>query len=205
MALPPFLLFTPVPVRARRDGWTPVLQFRFILNLGLGMGPSEAARRVGRSRQTAYALREKRGGESFAAGWDAAAAFAQRARTAPRPLAFMDSGIETILVPRYYRGRLVGFVQREDIGAAMRRHAELERVAERIGTLDPADQPEFEELLAAIDPGCGAKAVEADAMKPPGVSLRHFSRAREPAFGPSQDRPDHCGYRVRTLGSAEDE
>jgi hypothetical protein len=198
MALPPFLLFTPVPVRARRDGWTPVLQFRFILNLGLGMGPSEAARRVGRSRQTAYALREKRGGESFAAGWDAAAAFAERARTAPRPLAFMDSGVETILVPRYYRRRLVGFVQREDVGAAMRRYGELERIAERIGTLDPADQPGFEELLAAIDPARGVKAVEADAMKPRSVQLRQFPGPRSASVRPSQARRER-------LGSAEDE
>ena len=128
MPIPAFLRFRPVPVRARRDGWTPLLQLRFILNLARGMGPSEAARLLGRSRQTAYALRDRPGAEEFAAAWDGAVEFARTTRTAPRPLAFMSCGIETILVPRYYRNRLVGFVQREDIGNAMRRHAELERI-----------------------------------------------------------------------------
>ena len=55
--LPSFLRFRPVPVRARHDGWTPAIQRRFILLLGRGSPPAEAARRAGRSRQTAYALR----------------------------------------------------------------------------------------------------------------------------------------------------
>jgi hypothetical protein len=194
MAVPAFLRFTPVPVRARRDGWTPVRQLRFILNLARGMGPAEAARRLGKSRQTAYALREKQGGESFAAAWDAAVAFAQRARAAPRPLGFMRSGIETILVPRYYRGRLVGFVQREDVGGAMRKWAELDRIAERIGLFDPADQAEFEDLLAMIDPARCAKAVEADAMKPRSVPLRQLSRPDEAPVRPSQAWPERLGW-----------
>jgi len=175
MAIPAFLRFRAVPVRARRDGWTPRLQLRLILNLALGMGPGEAAARLGRSRQTAYALREKPGAEEFAAAWDAAVEFAHEARTAPRPLAFMQSGVETILVPRYYRGRLVGFVQREDLGAAMRRYAELERIAERIGSLDDPDLPDFEDMLDRIDPGRRAKADEADANRPRSVPLRQFS------------------------------
>lgn len=172
-----FLRFTPVPVRSRRDGWLPALQLRFVLNLARAMGPAEAARSVGRSRQSAYALRDRPGGESFAAAWDAAIAFARRASTAPRPLTVMTGGLETILVPRYYRGRLVGFIQREDVGGAMRRAAALEAIVERIGTLDPPGAPDFETLLAIIDPGRRAKVDEVDANPPPAVPLRQFPGA----------------------------
>ena len=112
--LPAFLQFRPVPVRARRDGWTPELQRRFVLMLARGSGPNEAARQLGRSRQTAYALRRKPGAEGFAAAWDAAVDFARQASVAGRGAPAMAHGLETLLVPRFYRGRLVGFVQRED-------------------------------------------------------------------------------------------
>lgn len=83
---PPFLRFRPVPLRTRHDGWTHELQFRFILFLARGYGPSEAARQLGKSRQTAYDLRKKPGAESFAAAWDAALAFARDARFAASAL-----------------------------------------------------------------------------------------------------------------------
>jgi hypothetical protein len=159
-----FLRFRPVPVRARRDGWTPALQRRFILNLARGMGPAEAARRLGRSRQTAYALRVKAGAEAFAAAWDAAVEFARRAGAMPRPPLPTERGIETIWVPRYYRGRLVGFVAREDVRGAMRRLGQLDRIADALGRPDP-NAPDFETLLDMIDPGGRAKAVETDPMR----------------------------------------
>ena len=187
MDVPSFLRFAPVPVRARRDGWTPVLQRRFILNLARGMPAADAARSVGRSRQTAYALRDKPGAEEFAAAWDAAVAFADRARRAPRPLPFMDTGIETILVPRYYRGRLVGFVQREDVGAAMRKLALLDRLADRLGPPHTA-APDFETLLDIIEGKQSPKAVEADANL---VRTRHPRQFPRPF--PDFDRPARNG------------
>jgi hypothetical protein len=77
MDLPPFLRFEPVPVRARYDGWTPELQHRLILLLAHGLRPGEAARKLGKTRSTAYALRSRPGAESFAAAWDAALRFAK--------------------------------------------------------------------------------------------------------------------------------
>ena len=59
--LPAFLRFAPVPGRSRRDGWSADLQFRFVLDLARGAGVEEAARRLGRSRQSAYALRRRAG------------------------------------------------------------------------------------------------------------------------------------------------
>ena len=163
MDVPAFLRFAPVPVRARRDGWTPVLQRRFILNLARGMPAAEAARSVGRSRQTAYALRDKPGAEEFAAAWDAAVEFARSIRATPAAPA-LDSGIETFWVPRYYRGRLIGFVQREDTRGAMRRLAVLDRVAERLGPPD-SSAPDFETLLEIIESGRRSKTVETDPMR----------------------------------------
>jgi hypothetical protein len=75
-----FLDFAPVPLRARCDGWSAELQRAFVVALARGMGPGAAARSVGKNRQTAYALRKRRGAESFATAWDAAAAFGRRAR-----------------------------------------------------------------------------------------------------------------------------
>jgi hypothetical protein len=78
------LLFTPVPGRARYDGWTAELQFRFIEALAAGLRPGEAAARVGRNRQNAYALRRRPGGEAFAAAWDKAVAAGRERRQAER-------------------------------------------------------------------------------------------------------------------------
>lgn len=129
--LPPFLRFTPVPLRVQHNGWSPALQFRFVLALARGAGPGEAARSLGMTRQSAYHLRKRPDGESFAAAWDAALDFARSVQAAVRPPAAWG-GVETILVPRTYRGRVVGFVQREDTAGAMRLLGRLDRLAERL-------------------------------------------------------------------------
>lgn len=150
-------------MQVRRDGWTPLLQRRFILNLARGMGPAEAARRVGRSRQTAYALRGKPGGAEFARAWDSAVDFAAEMRALPKPFGFDRRAIDLVLVPRFYRGRLVGFVQREDLAGAMRRLGMLDRMAERLQAFDP-DSPAFDDLLARIARGDVLETDETDAM-----------------------------------------
>jgi hypothetical protein len=130
--LPPFLRFAPVPGRKRHDGWDAGAQFRFVLALARGAGVDEAARSVGRARVGAYRLRRRAGAESFAAAWDSATAFAQQARCAAHRRVGVGSSIETLLVPRFYRGRLIGYVEREDVAGAMRRLRQLGRLAERI-------------------------------------------------------------------------
>ncbi|WP_285018398.1 hypothetical protein [Novosphingobium sp. fls2-241-R2A-195] len=62
--------FAPVPVRPRKDGWTPARQAAFLGALAQGGGVEAAARRVGLSRESAYRLRTKPGAGSFAAAWD---------------------------------------------------------------------------------------------------------------------------------------
>ena len=156
-----------MPVRARNDGWSPELQRRFVLLLARGSYPADAARCLGRSRQTAYALRDKRGGEGFAAAWDAAVDFARRASVAGRPMRWQDSGLETLLVPRFYRGRVVGFLLRADASGLMRKLGRLDRMAAKLDE----DQVEkgFEALWELTDPdGAGlAEADKADEMRQP--------------------------------------
>jgi hypothetical protein len=111
MALPEFLRFTPVPLKPRHDGWLPRVQFGFILALARGATIDEAARAVGKSRTTAYALRNRPGAESFAAAWDSALAYAKRRRlaalgvaAAALPPAAATPGEAAALLDRLYPG-----------------------------------------------------------------------------------------------------
>ena len=135
--LPPFLSFAPVPVKARHDGWSPDQQLRFVVLLARGAGVEEAARRLGRSPQSAYRLRRRSGGEGFARAWDEATRFAGQARgaafgAAALPGSAREAAVETLLVPRTYRGRLVGFTLREDLTGAMATLRRLDRLADRM-------------------------------------------------------------------------
>ncbi|GAB5348881.1 hypothetical protein [Alteriqipengyuania sp. 357] len=51
--------FRPVPLRARRDGWSPWRQCAFLAQLYFTGSVAAAARRVGMSRASAYRLRER--------------------------------------------------------------------------------------------------------------------------------------------------
>jgi hypothetical protein len=126
------LQFKPVPTRARHDGWSAADQREFIRRLARGHSVDEAAKSLGHSRQSVYALRRRPGAEEFARAWVSAQALGRQVweakRSSPGPdLAY---AFETLLVPRFYRGRLVGFVQRQDNAAALRMLAELDREIE---------------------------------------------------------------------------
>ena len=64
--------FHVTPGRTRGDGWTPVKQAEFIGELAETRSVTEAARRVGMTRETAYRLRRRKWSASFCAAWDAA-------------------------------------------------------------------------------------------------------------------------------------
>lgn len=110
--LPPF---TPVPTRARRDGWTLTRQHAFLEALARTGQVGLAARAVGMSHQSAWRLRKRVGAESFAAAWD-------EILTAVRQRA-LDLVIEPastgLFVTRTYRGRFVRLEYREDDAALM--------------------------------------------------------------------------------------
>lgn len=66
------LAFPPVPVRYRRDGWTPARQRRFIAALAECGCVLEACRRTGKSAEAAYRLWRRPDAAGFRAAWDAA-------------------------------------------------------------------------------------------------------------------------------------
>ena len=119
--------------RVRAGGWTPDRQTRFIVALARGAGIGEAAASIGCSRQSAHALRGRPGAAGFAAAWDRAVEFATVSPVARTRDEHFLHGIETLLVPRFYRGRLIGFVQKEQNHAALRTLTMLDKIAARAG------------------------------------------------------------------------
>lgn len=96
--------FIPVAPRARRDGWTAAAQTAFIAALAEGDSVAGAARGVGRSKQSAYALRRRADAVSFAAAWDAVVANI----TVVASTHGLQRCIEGTMRPVVYRGRIVG-------------------------------------------------------------------------------------------------
>ncbi|HYD12801.1 MAG TPA: hypothetical protein VEC11_08130 [Allosphingosinicella sp.] len=118
--------FDPVPLRARRDGWTEARQREFIRLLHVKRSISTACRAVGMSRKSAYALRERPGAESFAAAWDAA--FHGNAQVVPAehyPLwqALLRGRTRGIV----RKGKVIGTITRPDNDAALRLLKRLDR------------------------------------------------------------------------------
>jgi hypothetical protein len=123
------LNFTPAPTSGRHDGWSAADQREFIRRLARGHSVDEAAKALGHSRQSVYVLRRKPGAEDFARAWVAAQSLGRAVWEARRcsPGCDLEYGLETVLAPRFYRGRFVGFVQRQDHRAALGILAELDR------------------------------------------------------------------------------
>jgi hypothetical protein len=148
------LAFTPVPLRARRDGWTAKKQYFFILGLARGFTAARAAGLLGLSRKTAYDLRRKPGGEGFAAAWDAAVERARarriEGRIEARAASLVERGLHGEWVPRLYRGRLVGWTHKVTSVGLMRVLNRLDKMAAHL----PADAGalEFDRLLGLIGP-----------------------------------------------------
>lgn len=94
------------PRRARQDGWTPERQRGFLEALAqLGI-VSAAARAVGMSPKSAYALRKRAGeGSAFAAAWDDAVDDGRSNALG----AGIRRAIEGEKIPKFYRGRLIGY------------------------------------------------------------------------------------------------
>lgn len=72
--------FTPVPVRARADGWTEERQRGFIRALAQHASVTHAAAAVGMSRESAYRLAARKHARSFVRAWRVAQRLAQPLR-----------------------------------------------------------------------------------------------------------------------------
>jgi hypothetical protein len=99
------LAFTPVPAtRTRHDGWSEERQRVFIEQLARIGLVSAAARAVGMSAKSAYALRKRPGAESFAAAWDTAVGIGRFAAE----MTAIDRALSGEVRPVFYKGRQVG-------------------------------------------------------------------------------------------------
>jgi hypothetical protein len=121
--------FASVAPRPRRDGWTPAVQHAFIAAIAVGGSVSDACRHVGRSRKSAYAMRQRDDAAGFAAAWDDAISGSEEQ--------LVDGAVERCIdgltVPVFYRGRNVGersvydnrllmfMLRRRELSAARRR------------------------------------------------------------------------------------
>lgn len=94
----------------RHDGWTTQRQVTFLDALAASHSVSEAARAVGMSRQSAYALRARLKGEPF----DLARTAAFRCRFDALAEAALDRAINGVEVQHFYNGELVGTTRRYD-------------------------------------------------------------------------------------------
>ena len=96
--------FTPVPVRARHDGWTVERQFAFIEKLADCGSVTAAARHVGMSRESARKLRRRPCGHAFRDAWDAAldCGYAEVEEAA------MERSKKGVARPIFYKGEQVG-------------------------------------------------------------------------------------------------
>ena len=102
LRVPPFY---PVPVRARRDGWTVERQADFLGLLAECGSVIGACEQVEMSRKSAYRLRALPGAESFAAAWDAALGAPVRKVTPPSPMFFgCDRPVHLVMYRGRYRG-----------------------------------------------------------------------------------------------------
>ena len=83
---PPFAVpeFTPVPLRYRKDGWTPERQRNYVVALAETGHLGKAARAVGMTEQSAGKLRRRPGAASFDAACMAAYLGARRRWTMAR-------------------------------------------------------------------------------------------------------------------------
>jgi hypothetical protein len=134
--------FTPVPVKRRPDGWTPLRQAEFIGVLAETGSVRAAAEFVGMARETAYRLRRKPGAEDFARAWDVAVAMsgvrpssaravAGEPRTHVPPKVSPDDLWRRIVDGRWRpvlrRGKYVGSVHKADNSALLSHVAQLDR------------------------------------------------------------------------------
>ena len=123
--------FHPVPVGARRDGWTPARQAAFVGMLAETGSVEGACRAVGMGKHSAYRLRQRPGAAGFAAAWDAALG---KLRSAVDLASAKSTGLDAeyrcrmgLLQVVMERGRYVGSHWKDDYNALLQHLAQLDR------------------------------------------------------------------------------
>ena len=129
-------------LRPRDDGWTPARQRAFLEALASCGSVATAARRVGMSRESAYALRRRSDARGFAQAWDAARLLAAEHLV---DLAW-DRAVQGEVRPLVYHGEVVGEVRHYDNRLLLGLIAQNRKVLVEQGLADP---PEVTAAVAA--------------------------------------------------------
>ena len=141
------------PPRERQDGWTPARQAEFLRVLAATHCVSEAARRVGMSRQSAYRLRNRLKGEPFDFAWQAAF----RRQYDALAEALVERAIHGVEVPHFFRGEVIHTSRRYDERAAVALLALRERIAPVPRCYDAEDEgigiDDFDTLVGRVEHG----------------------------------------------------
>lgn len=112
---PAALAFTPVPVRARHDGWTPAKQVAFLHALATSGCVDEACRAVGMSTRSAYTLRARPDAASFRQAWEVTLDYALDVLADT----MIGRAINGVATPIFFQGEQVGEKRRYDERLAM--------------------------------------------------------------------------------------
>lgn len=163
------------PKQARHDSWPLDLQAAFLRALSATHSVSEAAKSVGRSRQSAYRLRSRLKGKPFDLAWEVAFHHSYDVLAH----AALERALNGVEVPVFFQGEQVGAYRRFDerltvallsrftmgsnpafgrLGPAAERHArDFEALLGKVergepvatGALTPEDPGEFDGLIGA--------------------------------------------------------
>ena len=143
--------FVPVPVRGRADGWTAEQQARFLVALARTRSVCEAARGVGMARETAYRLRKARGGESFAAAWDAVLGRPSGEKRKVTVEERIARAFGCQVKPVVWQGELAGLEAKADNSALLGHLARLSRGGD-VGEARGGRSQSFDARLASTTP-----------------------------------------------------
>ncbi len=147
----------------RRDSWSLDTQAAFLRALSATHSVAEAARSVGRSRQSAYRLRSRLKGQPFDLAWEVAFHHSYDVLAH----AALERALNGIEVPVFYKGELVHTYRRFDERLTV---ALLSRFTQggnpafgRLGPMAERHARDFEALLAKVESG---EAVDTGALAP---------------------------------------
>lgn len=144
---------TPDTPADRHDGWTPQRQSAFLRALASTQSVAAAARSVGLSRQSAYALRARLQGEPFDFAWRAALMCCFDVLTE----AAMERALNGVEVPHFYKGELIHTSRRYDERLTVALLTMRDKFGvPRVGSTHPAfayRDSDFAVLLARVEAG----------------------------------------------------
>ncbi len=168
------------PKPPRHDSWPLDLQAAFLRALSATHSVSEAAKSVGKSRQSAYRLRSRLKGQPFDLAWEVAFhhSYDVLAHTA------LERALNGVEVPVFFQGEQVGSYRRFDERLTVALLARFTMAGNpafgRLGSTAERHARDFEALLGKVERG---ERVETGALSPedPG-EFDHLVRANKAPY-----------------------